>query len=74
MSGVAEMMVILWMDEILHHLETMGNNCLIVFYREIMVPGFLRWCLRGFRPSTVFQGRLSLKVYPRCGPRCGPSL
>ena len=36
---------ILWMDEILHHFETMGNQCLLVFTGTgISIPGFLRWC------------------------------
>ena len=26
--------VILWADEFLHHFETMGNNCLLVFPGE----------------------------------------
>ena len=31
---------LLWMDEILHHFETM----LVGIYRGIVIPGFLRWC------------------------------
>ena len=27
---------------------------LVGIYRAIIIPGFLRWCLRGFRPSTVW--------------------
>ena len=42
---------ILWMDEILHQLETMGNCCLLAFTRELSFQGFLGGA--GFRPSTV---------------------
>ena len=45
------MVVILWMDEILHHLETMGNHCLLVFTGDSSFQGFLDGA--GFRPSTV---------------------
>ena len=31
----------LWMDEILHHFETMGIHCLLIL--GIIIPGFLRW-------------------------------
>ena len=47
-DGVAPMeAIILWMNEILHHLETMGNHCLLVFTGES--------CGAGFRPSTVLD-------------------
>ena len=39
------------MDEILHHFETMGNHCVLVFTRESSFQGFLGGA--GFRPSTV---------------------
>ena len=39
------------MDQILHHFETMDNHCFLAFTRGIITPAFLRWCLRGFRPS-----------------------
>ena len=42
---------ILWMDEFLHHFETMGDHCLLVFTRESLFQGFL--CGAGFCPSTV---------------------
>ena len=45
------MAFLLWMDEILHHLETMGNHCLLVFTGESSFQGFLGGA--GFRPSTV---------------------
>ena len=32
----------------------MGNHCLLVFTGDHIILGFLRWCLRGFRPSTVW--------------------
>ena len=43
--------VILWMDEILHHVKTMGNQCLLVFTGESSFYGFSGDA--GFRPSTV---------------------
>ena len=42
---------ILWMDEILHHLETMGHHCWLVYTGESSFQGFLGGA--GFRPSTV---------------------
>ena len=45
---------LLWMDDILHHLETMGNHCLLAFTRESSLQGFLGGA--GFRTSTVFFG------------------
>ena len=42
---------ILWIDEILHHVETMGNHCALVFTRDKSFQGFLGGA--GFRPSTV---------------------
>ena len=41
-AGVACMGKILWRDEILHHFETTGFHCLLVFTGGIMIPGFLR--------------------------------
>ena len=35
---------ILWMNEILHHFETIGSHCWFGFFRGIMVLGFLRRC------------------------------
>ena len=35
---------VLWMDEILHHFEAMGNHCLLVFTGNQTIPGLLRWC------------------------------
>ena len=32
---------VLWMDEILHHFETMGSDCLLLFTGESFIPGFL---------------------------------
>ena len=42
---------LLWMDKILHHFETMGNLCLLVFTGEPSFQGFLGGA--GFRSSTV---------------------
>ena len=44
---------ILWMDEILHHFQTMGNHCLLVFTGESPFQGFLGGA--GFRPSTEWN-------------------
>ena len=33
------------MGEILHHLEAMGNHCLLVgIHKKIIIPSFLKWC------------------------------
>ena len=50
-SAMKEALEVLWMDEILHHLEAMGNHCLLVFTGESSCQGFLGGA--GFRPSTV---------------------
>ena len=50
-DGVEGEDVILWMDEILHHFETTGNHCLLVFTGQSFSQGFLGGA--GFRPSTV---------------------
>ena len=47
---------ILWMNEILHHLETMGNHGWLVFTGESTFQGVLGGA--GFRPSTVPPGPL----------------
>ena len=39
----------LWMDELLHHFETMGHHCLWEFTGESSFQGF-KWC----RISTIF--------------------
>ena len=58
--------LLLWMDEILHHFETMGIHCLLVFTGEssFQLGG------AGFRPSTVwsFQGQGTL-AQPANGQR-----
>ena len=43
--------VILWMDESLHHFETTGIHCWLVFTRESGFAGFSGGA--EFRPSTV---------------------
>ena len=43
--------VVLWMDEILHHFETMGNHCSLAFTVELSFQRFSAGA--GFRPSTV---------------------
>ena len=35
---------LLWMDEILHHFETMGNHLFVDIDRGIIILGLLRWC------------------------------
>ena len=50
--------LILWMDEILHHFETMGKPLrLFVFTGESSETRFLRWCLGGFRNHPQFLTR-----------------
>ena len=47
--------LILWMDEILHHFETMVET-LVCWYLQgnRIIPAFLRWCEMDFvHPSTV---------------------
>ena len=38
--------------EIAPRIETMVET-IVGICRGIIIPGLLRWCLRGFRPSTV---------------------
>ena len=44
--------MILWVvaKSISHRFETKGTHGFLVVTG--IIPGFLRWCLRGFRPST----------------------
>ena len=42
---------VLWMDEILHHFETMRSHCLLAFTRGSSFQAFLG---AGFCPSTVW--------------------
>ena len=41
---VSQKVVLLWMDEILHHFETMQNHCWYLQGNRI-IPGFLRLCV-----------------------------
>ena len=50
---------LLWMDEILHHLETMGNHYLLVFTGESSFQGSFGGA--EFRPSTVFLTHSHMK-------------
>ena len=45
------MKVILWVYEILHHFETKGNHCVLVFIGQSSFEGFLGNA--GVCPSTV---------------------
>ena len=36
--------VVLWVDKIVHHLETMGNHLFAGIYKGIVMLGFFRWC------------------------------
>ena len=38
-------MVILWMDEILHHLRNHGKPLFVGIYMGIIILGLLRWCM-----------------------------
>ena len=42
---------LLWVDEILHQIETIGNHCLLVFTGEASPQGFLGGA--GFRPLAT---------------------
>ena len=44
------------MDKVLHHFETMGNRCLLVFAGESSFQYASCVVRNGFRPSTVSQG------------------
>ena len=39
-----EQYILLWMDKILHHFETIGNHCSLVFTGESSFQVFFRWC------------------------------
>ena len=59
---------LLWMDEILHHFETMGIPPFLGISRGIIIPGFLGGAR--FRPSTVAwqvweNSRASVRCYVR---------
>ena len=60
-SGQKE--TLLWMDEILHHFETMGHHCLLVFVGGIILPGFLRWCRTSLIHSRTLC-QLNLPAWP----------
>ena len=58
--------LLLWMDEILHHLETMGNRCLLVFTGESSFQGFLggaKWIssIHSRSPSGALLSRFSFR-------------
>ena len=43
------------MDEVhSHHFETIGTHGCVGIYREIIIPGFLRWCTISSIRSSVF--------------------
>ena len=50
-DGGAKLPNILWVDEILHHVETTGNHCLLVFTGQSSFQGFYGGA--GFCSSTV---------------------
>ena len=54
-----------WTNSISHHLETMGNHCLLVFIRESSCQGFLGGA--AFGPSTVLPGRQIQPCMRTCG-------
>ena len=53
----------LWMDEILHHCETIINHGFVGIYMGIMIPGFLRWC-RISSIHSMNQGFRSPRAVP----------
>ena len=71
---------ILWMDEILHHVETMGSHCSLVFTGESSFQGLLERCrilsIHSItqRESSVEPVRPVTQVCPMCrglGRCCG---
>ena len=38
------LLVLLWMDKILHHFEAIRKPLFVGIYQRIIIPGFLRWC------------------------------
>ena len=66
--------VLLWMDEILHHFETMGNHCSSVFTGEsLFYVGFLGWCRISFIHSlvSIWCERIS-SIHSMCQSRGDP--
>ena len=48
----------LWMEEILHHLETMVATIKFVgIFRGIIIPGFLGWCRTSSIHSIVYHSQ-----------------
>ena len=56
---------LLWMDEILHHLETIKKPLFMGIYRGFIIPGFLRWCEMDFVHPQYGGTFLSI---PNSGP------
>ena len=54
------------MDEILHHFETMGNRCLVVFTRESSFQSFLRGA------KWISQPSVGLLQHPQPAPGARP--
>ena len=46
---------LLWMDKILHQIETIGNHCFLLFTGELSFPGFLGGAKWTSQPSTVWS-------------------
>ena len=63
-SSINSSHFLLWMDEILHHLEIMGNHCLLVFTRDSSLQGFLggaKWILSIHR-ITSCRSLLAIRI------------
>ena len=64
----AALQTLLWMDEILHHLESMGNRCWLAVTGESSFQALQNDA--GFRPSTVWPSRSDLLALLPC-PQAG---
>ena len=68
-----------WMDEILHHFETMRSHCLLVLTGEVIIPGFLSSICVPYRKHRqrevshkhvfLFEFLSGLAKSPGCLPR-----
>ena len=65
---------ILWMGDILHHFETMGNPLFIGIYRGITNPGFLKSCLGCPAPCWSWAGQLPRPLERQAGCQAGAAV
>ena len=58
LAGEQKATELLWVDEILHHFETIANHCLLVFTLGKHRPaGFFRWCEMDFAIIHTVDGQ-----------------